>query len=160
MADPANADLRRMNSYYTSGLLVCEFMERCVAIAGKSSSANLSREMRLSFAELQREVLDLRSTLLKLYTGQRLRRSLDWSLSSVGQDVSHYTRMLTDCEMSLFKAGLQATQARLDWKAHGSSKIPVSKIMTRWNFSYHQNINSNTNFNNSSTNRTVTPEHV
>ena len=143
MADPANADLRTSIAgatgqlYYTSGLLVCEWIERSVMISSSAAAKNNSKKMsamsRASFAELQREVLDVRLTLLNLYTGQRLRRSLDWSMSSVGQDVSHFTRMLTDCELKLFYAGLHATKARYDWKAYGSKRIPVSKIMTRWN---------------------------
>lgn len=143
MADPANADIRnRIASagningalYYTAGIKFCSFIERCVKLNnGVKNRKSLSTLSRATFTELEREVRNLRVTLLRLYTGARLRRCLDWSLSSIGQDVSHYTRTLTDCELKLFYAGLEATKARHEWKAFGSKKIPVSRIMMRWN---------------------------
>lgn len=140
VADPATADIRNGvqgggQFYFTSGLLLCEHMERCVALNlnHKQRRMSMSAAMRASYGELQREAMELRRVLLELYTGPRLRKCLDWALSSVGQDVTSYTRTLTDCEMKLFRAGLDAAKARFEWKSWGSKKIPVSKIMSRWN---------------------------
>ena len=142
VSDPASADLRaRGERYVQAGILVCDWTEHCMrkvaedASASSSSSSRISAISRAVNAELQREVAELRNTLREVYTGARLRQSLDWSLSSVGQDVSHFTRRLTVLEKRLFEVGLDAAKARYDWKNTGSKKIPVSKIMKRWNWS-------------------------
>jgi hypothetical protein len=61
----------------------------------------------------------LRKTLLSSYT-TRLRQTLDWSWSSVNDDVSHYLQQLTSLERHLFRAGASAMGAHAQWKAFGS----------------------------------------
>eukprot|EP00814_Leptocylindrus_danicus_P008510 CAMPEP_0116032256 /NCGR_PEP_ID=MMETSP0321-20121206/18050_1 /TAXON_ID=163516 /ORGANISM="Leptocylindrus danicus var. danicus, Strain B650" /LENGTH=256 /DNA_ID=CAMNT_0003507635 /DNA_START=362 /DNA_END=1132 /DNA_ORIENTATION=+ len=143
VSDPASADLRaRGERYVQAGILVCDWTEHCMQkIAERESAPRSSGTIRSSTlsravnAEMQREIVELRNTLREVYTGARLRQSLDWSLSSVGQDVSHFTRRLTVLEKKLFEIGLDAAKARYEWKISGSKKIPVSKIMKRWNWS-------------------------
>lgn len=70
------------------------------------------------------EATALRRTLLASYTGgARLRQTLDWSWSSVNDDVSHYLQQLTALERHLFRAGASATGAHAQWKAFGSRMI-------------------------------------
>jgi hypothetical protein len=56
------------------------------------------------------------------YTGDRLRNTLDWSLSSVGEDVTAYTERLTEMERRLFLAGAKASAQQFRWKVHGFSR--------------------------------------
>jgi hypothetical protein len=69
----------------------------------------------------------LRQTLLSSYT-TRLRQTLDWSWSSVNDDVSHYLQQLTSLERHLFRAGASAMGAHAQWKAFGSrTSVFISK---------------------------------
>lgn len=56
------------------------------------------------------------------YTGERLRQTLDWSLSSVGDDVTIYTDQLTVMERRLFQCGAVAATAHLRWRVHGKRR--------------------------------------
>lgn len=56
------------------------------------------------------------------YTGERLRHTLDWSLSSVGDDVTSYTGHLTEMERRLFQCGAVAATAHLRWRVFGKRR--------------------------------------
>jgi hypothetical protein len=57
------------------------------------------------------------------YTGDRLRNTLDWSLSSVGEDVTAHTEKLTEMERRLFSSGARASAQHCRWKVHGFSRL-------------------------------------
>lgn len=54
-----------------------------------------------------------------MYTGQRLCHTLDWALSSVGDDVTHYVDKLAVMEQRLFQAGAVAAANHATWKTYG-----------------------------------------
>jgi len=58
----------------------------------------------------------------KAYTGDRLRQTLDWSLSSVGDDVTAYTSKLSEMERRLFLCGAIASASHTQWKMGGNSR--------------------------------------
>jgi hypothetical protein len=60
--------------------------------------------------------------LFQAYTGDRLRHTLDWSLSCVGEDATAYTDKLTEMERRLFSAGAKASAQHWRWKVQGLSK--------------------------------------
>ena len=59
---------------------------------------------------------------LQTFTGERLRQTLDWSLSSVGDDVTIYTDQLTEMERRLFQCGAVAATAHLQWRVNGKRR--------------------------------------
>jgi len=63
--------------------------------------------------------------------GIRFRTTLDWSWSSVNDDVSAYIAQLDDLEQSLFRAGASATAALSRWKTHGSRMTVTPKVDRR-----------------------------
>ena len=52
------------------------------------------------------------------YTGKRLKLTMDWAMSSVGDDVSNYTRRLTEMERKLFAAGASSAVGLKKWMIH------------------------------------------
>jgi len=95
-----------------------------VARRGRRGSATQAALEQVMF-----EAEELRRTLISTYTGERLRRSFDWSLSSVDNDVSVFMRRLADIELRLFRRGAAAFSAHKLWKIHGSRRIPVSSAI-------------------------------
>ena len=81
--------------------------------------------------EIDRESDDLKRTLLLTYTGVRLRRTFDWTLSNIDDDVSDYTKRLTEMERKLFQKAAAASHADAMWKLHGSRRIHVSTTALR-----------------------------
>lgn len=73
----------------------------------------------------------LKKSLLESYTGARLRRIFDWTLSSIEDDVSHYTKRLSQMELALFHRGAQASHAYSLWKSYGTRRIHVSETALR-----------------------------
>lgn len=129
-ADPGDADLRKRNQhYFMSGRMVVDLIENYAkSTAANSESTPGRRNQRRTTAAVQKlelEAAELRRTLLMTYTGERLRKTLDWSMSSVGDDVTAYTKRLTEMELKLFVAGASATAAHLEWKTFGSRKVHV-----------------------------------
>jgi hypothetical protein len=57
--------------------------------------------------------------------GERFRRILDWSFSSVGDDVSSFTSKLTEMECRLFERGALAAKAFWYWKMYGNRRLPA-----------------------------------
>jgi len=62
-------------------------------------------------------------TIIKTYTGERLRQTLDWALSSVGDDVTAYTNRLTEMERRLFHSGATAAAGHDCWKLYGTRRV-------------------------------------
>ena len=60
-----------------------------------------------------------------------MRRILDWTLSSIDDDVSAFTNRLTTLEMQLFHRGASAAAAHAAWKIGGSRRIAVSGMALR-----------------------------
>lgn len=52
-------------------------------------------------------------------------------MSSAEEDVTMYTKRLTEMERKLFMAGASATAAHLQWKTFGSRKIHVCETTSR-----------------------------
>lgn len=58
---------------------------------------------------------------VQTYTGARLNQTLDWALSSVGDDVTAFIQKLTDMEKRLYySASIAATNHQI-WKLHGNN---------------------------------------
>lgn len=52
-------------------------------------------------------------------------------MSSVGDDVTAYTKRLTEEEMTLFQKGAQAAAAHAQWKTFGTQKLSISSSALR-----------------------------
>jgi hypothetical protein len=76
--------------------------------------------------QANQEALDLQQTLLKSYGGERLRQTLNWALSSGGDDdVSQYTSKLSRMELRLFEEGTSAVSALERWRMYGNRLLVV-----------------------------------
>lgn len=106
---------------------------------------------------LLQEADQLKETLLKSYTGARLRRIFDWTLSSIEDDVSHYTKRLSQMELALFQRGAQASHAHSLWKCFGTRRIHVSETALRMSAMDHQGIRGGGNGSNGGGKSFVTP---
>jgi hypothetical protein len=102
------------------------------AIASTPGWRNARRTAHTQALEqVNQEAVELKRTLLKTYTGERLRRTLDWALSSGGDDdVSHYTSKLTEMEQRLFDKGASAVAAQQHWKLFGNRRLVVGTPKT------------------------------
>lgn len=56
------------------------------------------------------------------YTGARLRQTLDWALSSVGDDVTAYVAKLTDMEQRLYRQAAVAAANHHTWKLYANQR--------------------------------------
>jgi len=118
--------------YFSSGARLVNLIEECTNILpakAKTSNKNRRRVHIAAMKDLFKEAKELRQTLLITFTGERLRRVFDWTLGSVGDDVSMFTKRLTELELNLFLLGASASSAHDEWKNFGSKKIPVSSTM-------------------------------
>merc|ERR1712032_478315 len=117
-ADPVSIDLRNKSErFFMSGMIL-------VSLIKKSHSLSSRTSRNYSYG---RESQELKRTLLQTYTGVRLRRTFDWTLSSIEDDISSYTLRLTQMERILFNIGASASHAHTMWKLHGSRRIQVSQ---------------------------------
>lgn len=80
----------------------------------------------------------LYNTNNKAYTGDRLRHTLDWSLSSVGDDVTSYTSKLSEMERRLFQRGALASANHMKWKLNGNRRL----VLTNNNNASNKNHNN------------------
>lgn len=55
-----------------------------------------------------------------------MRHTLDWALSSVGEDVSSYTDKLTEMERRLFQRGAMAASNHSRWKLNGNRRLVIA----------------------------------
>lgn len=117
-ADPVSVDLRKWNErYYRSGMAIVRLINSCP----DDSIPEI----------LKQESESLKETLLVSYVGTRMRRIFDWTLSSIEDDVSHYTKRLSQMELALFQRGAQASHAHAQWKLYGTRRIHVSESALR-----------------------------
>ena len=131
-ADPSVADLRKKNErFFMSGNLLVDLVERCSKVLLASSARGRRGVRDAAAAQVAREAAELRRTLIVTYSGDRMRRILDWTLSSIDDDVTNFTRRLTCLEMILFREGAAAASAHASWKANGSRRIAVSGTALR-----------------------------
>lgn len=138
-ADPVAVDLRSKNEhYFASGMLLVDLVRRAAAVAAannrraSSSTANSRRSAHAAaMAELDREALELRSSLLRAFAGERLRRNFDWTLSAVSDDVSHHIEKLSSLEVKMFQKGAEAASAVEAWRETGNRRIAVSGAALR-----------------------------
>jgi len=130
-ADPASADLSRTERFYTSGIALIHLIHRwSSAIAKEMAKRNATGgTMQATIEQVLMEAEELRRILVSTYAGDRLLRTFDWSMTSFNDDVTIYTRRLTDIELRLFRRGTDAASAYNHWKNHGSRPIPVSSAI-------------------------------
>jgi hypothetical protein len=95
------------------------------AIASTPRWRNARRTAHTQALErVSEEATELRRTLLKTYAGERLRKALNWALSSGGDDdVSSYLSLLTEMEQRLFHQGAAAQAAYEQWKLFGNRRL-------------------------------------
>jgi len=129
-ADPASADLSRIERFFSSGIALINLIRRCLnAITAEVARSGQRRRSQIQtyFEQVAQEGEALRNFLVDTYAGRRLRRTFDWSYTSINDDVSTYTRRLTDIENRLFRRGAEAAMAYNHWKTNVSRLIPVSR---------------------------------
>jgi len=136
VADPSHVDLRTITRngnggerFLLTGTRVVDLVNACHRRVQNETrrATRTSREFKRRqeeakiMGEVHTDAQYLRAVLLKLYSGERMRRTLDWSLNSgMDDDVSRYTSRLTDTERKLFAVGAGASRAYQDWKASSS----------------------------------------
>jgi len=131
-ADPGAVDLRRKSErFYMSGMFLVDLIKRCVNVSTKSRATSRRNTRSAEIIQIDQESEDLKRTLLLTYTGVRLRRTFDWTLSNIEDDVSSYTERLTEMERQLFRKAAAASHADAMWKLYGSRRIHVSTTALR-----------------------------
>ena len=60
---------------------------------------------------------DMRLILSETYSGERFKQILDWSVNSVNEDITHFTKNLSHSELRLFDSGFLASVAVQRWKS-------------------------------------------
>lgn len=94
------------------------------------------------------------------YTGARFNQTLDWALSSVGDDVTAFIQKLTDMEKRLYySASIAATNHQI-WKLHGNNhhrNRRATGATKKPSFQSRQQIPSSSNQRKENSIRTVTP---
>ena len=136
LADPIQAHVRMCNErYFISASFLVQLIGRChtkiqadLRKASSRSSARKNIQRRNQHAQaiqaLYNEAKDLRNDTLVLFSGTRLRCTLDWTMfTSMEEDVSQYTSRLTEMERQLFVAGAGASRALYEWKNYGGSSL-------------------------------------
>jgi hypothetical protein len=75
--------------------------------------------------QVSEEARELKRTLIKMYSGERLRKVFDWSQSSGGgdDDVSSYLSKLTEMEQRLFYIGSSSLAALEEWNLYGNRRL-------------------------------------
>jgi len=132
-ADPVSVDLRRKSErFYMSGIQLVNLIQKCYRAFG-GTNASRRNPHTAEMKQLMNESLELKKCLLLSYTGARLRRTFDWTLSNIEDDVSSYTSRLSEMERQLFERGAAASRANMMWKMYGSRRIHVSETALRAN---------------------------
>mmetsp|Transcript_9888 Transcript_9888/g.14885 ORF Transcript_9888/g.14885 Transcript_9888/m.14885 type:complete len:309 (-) Transcript_9888:187-1113(-) len=161
-ADPESADLRkRSERFFMSGISLIDLVQNRVRAIQSSKDPRTSRTKKREQSEqinkLTNEAQQLKYTLLLTFTGPRMRRTYDWTCSAIEDDVSAYTKKLTEMERRLFARGAAASHAYTMWKVHGSRRINISETALRTNVM--SSSRSNTNLTTSSLEDKKTPNH-
>ena len=146
--DPISINLRqKCERYYMSGMALIDLIHRNVQafdrLNNNSPSSQRREQRRRSnhnsnntqanlMNKLYNESQELKRTLLLTYTGPRLRQTLNWTMSpNTEDDVSAYTKKLTEMERRLFQLSSEASLACMMWKLYGSHRIHVSEMAMR-----------------------------
>jgi hypothetical protein len=110
---------KRNERFYRSGIQLLNLIRRCHSTNQQFFKTNPS---------LHSESQLLKQTLLQTYTGARMRRIFDWTLSRIEDDVSEFTEGmgLTEMEVELFERGKEASRALYAWKLFGTRRIVMS----------------------------------
>jgi len=115
--------IRSMNErYFMSGILTINLVSKYKARYTTPSSRRSAKDTAL-LNDLFNEMKELEKCLLLAYTGARLRRIFDWTMSNIDDDVSSFTENLTAMELALFRVCAAATHAYSLWVTHGSRRI-------------------------------------
>jgi hypothetical protein len=128
---------KRNERFFMAGRMLVELVDRSSknvahAIAKEPGWRNARRTAHTQALErVSQEAGELRKTLVKTYAGQRLRRTLDWALSSGGDDVSLYTCRLTELEQRLFDRAASAVTAQQHWKILGNRRLSAGRATHR-----------------------------
>ena len=130
--------------------LIDQSTKKVAKVIAKTRSSRRNAHTRaLEFAASEAQAL--RQTLVTCFSGERLRRTFDWSLSSGGDDdVSHYLSKLTEMEQRLFRSGSAAVAAHEQWMVFGNRHL-----RSQWTTS--RNLATSTPGPSSTNARTVTP---
>jgi hypothetical protein len=75
-------------------------------------------------------MLSFGSFLLQTYTGARLAQTMNWALSSFGDDVSAYVSKLTAMEKRLYRRAAFAAANHAAWKQQTSPAVQQSTAAT------------------------------
>ncbi len=136
--DPVSINLRNKSErYYMAGMALIDLIYHTVKTFdrtnnSKSTSNSHNNTQKTLMNRLHNESQQLKRTLLLTYTGARLRQTLNWTMSSnTEDDVSSYTKKLTEMERRLFTCSADASYAFMMWKLHGSHRIVVSEMALR-----------------------------
>jgi hypothetical protein len=127
---------KRHERFFECGKMLTELIESSSVTVKKAlrpSGPRLDRERAKRMNEIDylvQESNKIKITLLNVYKGQRMAQTLDWALSSVGDDVTMYTCKLTDIERRLFRAGAIASNNHQCWKLHGNRRLYVGQANT------------------------------
>jgi len=117
--------IRNMNErYFMSGILIITLITKYKARYAKTSRRS-AQDVALN--DLFKDMKELEKCLLLAYTGARLRRIFDWTMSHIDDDVSAFTENLTMMELTLFRLCAAATRAYSSWVIHGSRRILKSE---------------------------------
>ena len=111
--------------YFISGILTLTLLSKYKARHGGSPSRRSILDAGLN--DLFREMKELEKCLMLAYTGARLRRIFDWTMSNIDDDVSSFTQNLTIMELALFRICSAAINAYSFWTMHGSRRIFISE---------------------------------
>ena len=120
--------------FFLAGSKVVALIIRCSvasATAASTRSNSAYAQHAAIMASVAKDAEEVKQTLLIAHTGERLRQIFDWTLTSIDDDVSSFTKKLTEMEMDLFLAGSAASNAAASWKIYGSRRIIVSKAALR-----------------------------
>lgn len=109
--------------FFLAGRQVIDLMEKhsmlvSEAIRRTPSSTRANRAKLENLQALQSEANNLRRTLCAVYTGTRLAQTLNWALSSVGEDVTAHLSKLSVMETRLFRCCSVAATTQNAWKTY------------------------------------------
>ncbi|GAX14594.1 hypothetical protein FisN_6Lh374 [Fistulifera solaris] len=126
--EAGEADIRKRNErFFIAGKRLGDLLDNYTAHVEKAWRRSGDSDQRL-LELIKRESAQLRRTLLSAYTGQRLSQTLNWALSSVGDDVTEYTKGLTELERRLFLLGATSASSHEAWKVYGNGRLlPVTE---------------------------------
>ena len=118
--------------YFLSGMKIIDLVGRCsrvpaASLLNRRNARNPRRNAHAnSISLLSRKCTKLRRMLQSTYSGERLRQTMDWTMNSINNDVSEYTKNLSLLERKLFDLGAVSSKDHYSWKLYGSKRIHVN----------------------------------